>query len=101
MLTVAVTLSAFEVIPGLLLVLGLFLRPIAVLSCALLLVFVDGIISAWACGLQINCGCFGGGGHDEGADPATYPAEVIRDIGFLALAVFVHVWPWRKLAVYA
>ena len=98
---VAVALPAFEVILGLLLVLGLFLRPVAVLSGALLLVFIGGIISAWARGLQIDCGCFGGGGYDENAGPATYLTEIARDIGFLALAVFVYVWPWKKFAIYA
>lgn len=98
---VAVALPAFEVILGLLLVLGLFLRPVAVLSGALLLVFIGGIISAWARGLQIDCGCFGGGGYDENAGPATYLTEIARDLGFLALAVFVYVWPWKKFAIYA
>ena len=98
---VAVGLPAFEVILGLLLVLGLFLRPVAVLSGALLLVFIGGIISAWARGLQIDCGCFGGGGYDENAGPATYLTEIARDIGFLALAVFVYAWPWKKFAIYA
>ncbi|MCQ9127675.1 DoxX family membrane protein [Corynebacterium amycolatum] len=98
---VAVALPTFEVILGLLLVLGLFLRPVAVLSGLLLLAFIGGIISAWARGLQIDCGCFGGGGYDENAGPATYLTEIARDIGFLALAVFVYVWPWKKFAIYA
>ena len=97
---VAVALPAFEIILGFLLVLGLFLRPVAVLSGALLLVFIGGIISAWARGLQIDCGCFGGGGYDENAGPATYLTSIARDIGFMALAVFVYVWPWKKLAIY-
>ena len=80
---------------------GLFLRPVAVLSGLLLLAFIGGIISAWARGLQIDCGCFGGGGYDENAGPATYLTEIARDIGFLALAVFVYVWPWKKFAIYA
>ena len=86
---VAVALPAFEVILGLLLVLGLFL------------VFIGGIISAWARGLQIDCGCFGGGGYDENADAVSYLKSIARDIGFLALAVFVYVWPWKKFAIYA
>lgn len=99
--TVAVALPAFEVILGLLLLLGLFLRPVAVASGMLLLVFIAGIISAWARGLQIDCGCFGGGGYDENAGPVTYLTEIARDIGFMALAVFVYLWPWKKWAIYA
>jgi uncharacterized membrane protein YphA (DoxX/SURF4 family) len=99
--SVAVALPAFEVILGLLLLLGLFLRPVAVASGLLLLVFIIGIASAWARGLQIDCGCFGGGGYSEDAGPATYLTEIGRDILFIAMAAITYVWPWKKWAIYA
>ena len=51
---------------------GLLTRPVAVLSALMLAGFVIGIASAWARGLQIECGCFGGGGYDPQA-AAAYP----------------------------
>ena len=47
---------------GVCLVLGLLTRAAAVLSALLFVAFIVGIASAWARGLQIECGCFGGGG---------------------------------------
>lgn len=95
----AVALPAFEVILGLLLLLGIFLRPAAAASGLLLTVFIIGIISAWARGLQIDCGCFGGGGYNPEAGPMTYLTEIGRDLVFIAGAVITYVWPWKKWAI--
>ncbi len=54
-------LPILEILVGLCLVLGLLTRVTAVVSGLLLLAFIIGISSAWARGLQIECGCFGGG----------------------------------------
>lgn len=96
---VSVALPAFEVILGLLLVLGVFLRPVAVASGLALAVFIVGIISAWARGLQIECGCFGGGGFNPDVGPVTYLTEIFRDGVFIAMAAVVYLWPWRKWAI--
>lgn len=58
---VANALPFFEIALGLLLLIGLGVRATAVVSAALLLVLVGVIISVWARGLSIDCGCFGGG----------------------------------------
>ena len=55
-------LPLIEIIIGTLLVLGLFTRVNAALGALLMVVFIAGIASAWARGLAIDCGCFGGGG---------------------------------------
>jgi uncharacterized membrane protein YphA (DoxX/SURF4 family) len=81
-------LPVLEVVLGACLVLGLLTRAAAGASAALLLVFVAGIASVWARDIQIDCGCFGGGGTRAGAASA-YPWEIARDLGLAALSVFV------------
>ena len=96
---VSVGLPALEVILGLLLLFGIFLRPTAIVSGVLMGIFIAAIISAWARGLQIDCGCFGGGGYNPEVGPVTYLAEIARDAGFLLLAVIVYWRPFRRLAI--
>ncbi|RZU52308.1 methylamine utilization protein MauE [Krasilnikovia cinnamomea] len=75
-----------EIALGLLLLAGLAVRLSAGISAVLLVVFIAGIVSAWARGLAIDCGCFSSGGDlAEGVDPG-YLWEILRDLGFLALA---------------
>jgi uncharacterized membrane protein YphA (DoxX/SURF4 family) len=82
-----------EVLLGVLLVAGIFVRAFAVLSALLMAVFVAGIASAWARGLQIDCGCFGSGGElAAGAEP-TYGWELARDSGLFLLALLLARWP--------
>jgi uncharacterized membrane protein YphA (DoxX/SURF4 family) len=90
--TVGYLLPPLEIAVGVLLLLGLLTRTTAVVSGLLFVAFVVGIASAWARGLQIDCGCFGGGGFDAGAD-ADYPWEIARDVGLLALSAWLVVRP--------
>lgn len=93
--TVGHLLPIVEVVIGLCLVLGLLTRGMSVLSALLFLAFIVGIASAWARGLQIDCGCFGGGGYD--ADAASkYPWEIARDVGLLALSLWLVVRPGSR-----
>ena len=87
---VGYALPVLEVILGVCLVLGLLTRINALLSSLLFVAFIVGIGSAWARGLEIECGCFGGGGAVEGAS-AKYPWEIARDVGLLALSTWL-VW---------
>ncbi|WP_137292545.1 DoxX family protein [Nocardioides dongxiaopingii] len=87
---VGYALPAVEVVVGLALVLGLMTRGAALISAVLFVGFVIGIVSVWARGLEIDCGCFGGGGHDPGAS-SSYPWEIARDAALLAASVFL-VW---------
>lgn len=73
-----------EIVIGLLLVVGLFTRVAAALGTLLMIAFVIGIAQAWARGLTIDCGCFGGGG-EVGAGETRYAQEILRDVA-LALA---------------
>lgn len=87
-----------EIALGVLLVLGLGTRLVAALSAVVLLVFIAGIVQAWARGLTIDCGCFSGGGQ-VAAGETRYPLDIARDIGFLAMAGWLMVRPRTVLAV--
>jgi hypothetical protein len=69
-----------------------------VLSGLLLIVYIAGIAQSWARGLTIDCGCFGNGGQ-VGAGQTHYPEEILRDIGFFALAVWLAVRPRTWVSV--
>ena len=75
-----------EIALGLLLLIGLATRLSAGIATVLLLIFIGGIISAWARGKQIDCGCFSKGGELTGGRSAQYLPEILRDVGFLVLA---------------
>src|SRR5918911_783085 len=79
---VAVVLPFVEIGLGLVLLTGVGTRLVAGLSGLLLLVFMAGVAQAWARGLAIDCGCFGGGGQVP-ADQTAYGLELARDTGFL------------------
>ena len=73
-------------------------RLTATVSALLFGAFIVGITSAWSRGLQIDCGCFGGGGFDAGAT-AQYPWEIARDVGLLLLSGLL-VWrPRTRLSL--
>lgn len=97
--TVGRGLPIFEVVIGALLVIGLAVRVTGGLSAVLQLAFIIGISSAWARGLQIECGCFGGSGTLVQNASAKYPWEIARDSGLLILSVMLVVWPRSKLAL--
>ena len=89
---VGYALPVVEILVGLLLVAGLFTRASAAVGALLMLAFIIGIISAWARGLSLDCGCFGGGGTIA-ASQTQYPWEVLRDLGLAACAVWLVVRP--------
>ena len=96
--TVGHALPALEIVVGLALIAGALTRISAVVSALLFVAFIIGIASAWARGLQIECGCFGGGGFDANATDK-YPWEIARDAGLLLLSVWL-VWrPRTKLSL--
>lgn len=96
--TVGHALPAIELVIGAALVLGVLTRFCAVISALLFVAFIIGIASAWARGLQIDCGCFGGGGLDTEAT-AKYPWEIARDVGLLGLSLWLVRWPRTRWAM--
>lgn len=93
----ATIIGPLELVGGILLLLGLALRPASKLSIVVLTLFIIGIIQAWARGLQLDCGCFGQ------VDPATvsnfgleYTKVIIRDLIFIALSLWTVMRPFTK-----
>ncbi|HRA27737.1 MauE/DoxX family redox-associated membrane protein, partial [Ornithinibacter sp.] len=65
-------------------------------STLLMVAFIIGIAQAWARGLTIDCGCFGGGGQ-VAAGETKYGTDIARDATF-ALAGAWLWWRPRSLA---
>ncbi len=95
---VAAVLPWVEIALGLLLVGGLGTRVAATLSAVLLLAFVAGVAQAWARGLSIDCGCFGGGGAVAPGETA-YVTELLRDAGLLVSTAWLIVRPGTLFAL--
>lgn len=91
-------LPFLELALGLLLIVGLFTRQVALASGVLFVLFILAVASAAARGLSIDCGCFGGGGEVAPGD-TQYTAEIVRDLGLLGLCVWLVWQPVSKLAV--
>jgi len=96
---IGAALPFVEVALGLLLLAGLATRVVAAVTAALMAVFIAGIASAWARGLNIDCGCFGGGGELAAGASPSYGWEIARDVALLAIAVALTVWPRSALSV--
>jgi len=87
-------LPGLEIVLGLLLLVGLFIRVSSIITAVVMVGFIAGIISVWVRGYSIDCGCFGGGGEvsPEGKD-LRYAKEILRDLLFTGMAVRLAVWP--------
>jgi uncharacterized membrane protein YphA (DoxX/SURF4 family) len=88
-----------EIALGLLLLIGLAVRLSAIIAAVLLVIFIAGIASAWARGLQIDCGCFSKGGDLAAGRTAEYGLEILRDVGFLVLAGIVMAKPRSRFSL--
>jgi len=92
------TLPFFELGVGLLLVLGAATRITAGLSAILMIAFMIGISQAWARGLSIDCGCFGGGGQVAPGE-ADYLTPLLRDTGLALLALYLVKFPRSRFSL--
>jgi uncharacterized membrane protein YphA (DoxX/SURF4 family) len=97
--TFGYTLPLVELALGLLLLLGLGTRLAAALTALMMVVFIVGIASAWARGLQIECGCFGSTGTAPLDPVAGYVRDIARDTAYLAVAAALVRWPHSRLSV--
>ena len=91
---IALLLPFLEVMLGVYLVIGLFVRASAWIAALMLLIFDAAIASAVARGLHLHCGCFGP--NDQ---TVTTWAEVARDAVLVVLAVIVALRAPGMLAV--
>ncbi|WP_028642925.1 MauE/DoxX family redox-associated membrane protein [Nocardioides sp. URHA0020] len=96
--TVGQLLPVVEIVVGVMLVIGLLTRGAAVISAVLFVAFIIGIASVWSRGINIDCGCFGGGGADPDA-ASKYPWEIARDVGLLAASLFLVWLPSTRLSL--
>ena len=96
--TVAAILPWFELALGVLLLVGLATRLAAILAGVVMVTFIAAVASAAVRGLSIDCGCFGGGG-EVAAGQTAYTEEILRDLAFLALAVYLAIRPDTPLSV--
>jgi uncharacterized membrane protein YphA (DoxX/SURF4 family) len=95
---VATLLPWLEIAVGVLLLVGVGTRVVATVGVVMLLGFVAGVTQAWARGLSIDCGCFGGGGVVDPGRTA-YLEELLRDAGFLLLSTWLIVRPRTLFAL--
>ncbi len=88
-----------EIVLALLLLAGVFTRLSAVVWQIMMVGFLIGVIWAWSQGLQIDCGCFGGGGELADGETANYPQYVAERLGFLALGGYLLIFPSSRYSV--
>jgi uncharacterized membrane protein YphA (DoxX/SURF4 family) len=91
---VATVLPWIEVGLGLLLILGLFTRFAGLGTAVLGTVFIAAMAQAKARGLQIDCGCFGGGGAGDGVSWFDIGRDVLLTLA-AAYVAFRPVGPLR------
>ncbi len=83
---VAVTLPWVEFGAGMLLILGTFTRPAALLTTGMLAVFLGAIIYAYSIGLDIDCGCFSSAASSQGKITLF---NIIRDSTLVLISLFI------------
>jgi uncharacterized membrane protein YphA (DoxX/SURF4 family) len=88
----------FEVGLGALLILGVATRLSGFIAGSLMIAFIIAIASAWARGLSIDCGCFGGGGQVAPGE-TKYLQEIVRDFGLAFLGFYLYWRPHTKWAL--
>lgn len=95
---VGVTLPFLELALAVFLLLGLFTRIAAIVWLVMMFGFMIGVAAAWARGLSIDCGCFGGGG-DVAEGTTNYPMHMLERLGFVALGTWLLIWPRTKFSL--
>lgn len=93
-----IILPWLEIGAGLLLLVGLGIRYASIFGSLLMLIFVIAISQAWARGLSIDCGCFGGGGKVAPGE-TRYLSEILRDLGLAALGIYLIRYPKTRFAL--
>lgn len=92
-----------EIAIGILLIIGLSVRFAAITGGIVMLMFISAIISVWARGILIDCGCFGGGGAIDPSKAAAahraYFVEILRDAGLVLSATYLYFFPYGRLGI--
>jgi uncharacterized membrane protein YphA (DoxX/SURF4 family) len=90
----AYALPLVEVCLGIYLAIGLFVRPAAIVACALIVVFIAAMTQAAARGLTLDCGCFGSLAREP-----VGPGTILRDAALGVPTLVLALWPARFLSV--
>lgn len=93
-----IALPYVEIAMGILLIIGAFTKYMAIGSAIIMFAFIVAISQAWARGLTIDCGCFGGGGQ-VAANETKYLQEIIRDAGLVLLSLFLIRYPVTRYSL--
>tara|TARA_B100000497_G_scaffold111385_1_gene131451 strand:+ start:53 stop:496 length:444 start_codon:yes stop_codon:yes gene_type:complete len=89
---IALALPRLELVTGFGLLIPQIRRGSALVITLLLAVFIALHASAWARGLDINCGCFNA--HESEKTP-DYFWLILRNIGLLTACIFVLIRDWQ------
>ncbi|AZA10769.1 DoxX family protein [Corynebacterium gerontici] len=95
---IATVIGPLELIGGVMLLAGIFLRQAGKISAVVLVLFIIGIAQAWARGLNIDCGCFGAAAPSEAH--MDYLLTILRDVVFIAMSMMCVYWPYRRFALH-
>lgn len=92
----AYSLPYLEILLGLYLLAGLFTKPSAWITNALMLLFIVALAQGAARGLEIDCGCFGGAAGNEAGN---LWLDALRDVGLLALGLHIALAPMGRFSI--
>ena len=90
----AYALPFLEVGLGLYLLVGLWIRPVAIVACALMVIFIVAQAQAWYRGLVLDCGCFGAISQQK-----VGLTTILRDAALGLPSLAMAIWPARKLSL--
>lgn len=90
-------LPVLELCLGIVLILGVAVRIVAIASGVLFVVFLLAIIQAAIRGIEVQCGCFGDGGTTTGG--TAYTLDILRDLALVLLAAFLVYWPATRISI--
>jgi len=90
---IALVLPWLELVAGFGLLIPQIQRGSNLTIALLLIVFIALHTSAWARGLDINCGCFNA--HESEKTP-DYLWLILRNFGLLAVCIFVLIRDWQR-----
>lgn len=88
----ALSLPWLEILAALGVLTGRLFRGSLVILAGMNVVFLAAIGSAWARGLDIQCGCFGA----AGGGATNYPLHLLENFVLLGLAVLLLLYRWRQ-----
>ena len=93
---VAHGLPFVEILLGFYLVVGLFTRASALLTVAIMVVFILALVQGAVRGLEIDCACFGAA---SSAEPGSLWVDALRDVGLLLMGVQIALAPVSRVSV--